>query len=85
MVTVLPASAVPVIVSVASFVTPLSATDPVTGDLLSSNSLGVFANAGPGIRLVLCKKVDFGIGTSFHLTNDSYIGHAVRAEFRWRF
>jgi hypothetical protein len=60
-------------------------TDPLTGRVLSANSLGGFLNAGPGIRLVLCKKVDVGIGGSFHLTNESYIGHDLRAEFRWRF
>lgn len=60
-------------------------TDPVTGAELPANDLGVFVNAGPGVRLVICRKVDFGVGTSFHLTGDSHIGHLVRAEFRWRF
>lgn len=60
-------------------------TDPLTGATLSANGLGAFLNAGPGIRLVLCKKVDFGVGTNFHITSESQTGHAVRAEFRWRF
>ncbi len=60
-------------------------TDPDTGALLRTNDLGSFFNAGPGIRLVLCKKVDFGLGLAFALTDETILGHLLRAEMRWRF
>lgn len=60
-------------------------TNALTGVTLPSNDLGAFFNAGPGVRLVMCKKVDLGIGTAFALTNESIMGNLLRMEFRWRF
>jgi hypothetical protein len=42
-------------------------------------------SAGPGVRLFICDKIDFGIGTQFALTSDHWEEELVRAEFRWRF
>jgi hypothetical protein len=60
-------------------------TDPSTGILGRTNNLGGFFNVGPGVRLVLCKKVDFGVAASFAITDETLYGNTVRAEFRWRF
>lgn len=40
---------------------------------------------GPGARLVICDRVDIGVGTAFALTGDRWAEELVRAEFRWRF
>jgi hypothetical protein len=60
-------------------------TDPLTGLPLPARSLGTFANAGPGLRLVICNKVDIGVAASFALTEETTVGDLLRAEFRWRF
>jgi hypothetical protein len=60
-------------------------TDPVTGALRSAKDVGDILSIGPGIRLVFCDKIDFGIGSAFAVTTDSLGDEWVRAEFRWRF
>ncbi len=50
-----------------------------------SNTVGDIFEVGPGARLVLCDKIDFGVGSSFSLTGDHLYRDIVRAEFRWRF
>jgi hypothetical protein len=42
-------------------------------------------SAGPGIRFVVCDKIDLGVGSAFSLTGDHWAEELVRAEFRWRF
>jgi hypothetical protein len=42
-------------------------------------------NVGPGLRLNICDRIDFGAAAHFSLTGDDFIGEAVRAEFRWRY
>jgi hypothetical protein len=42
-------------------------------------------SVGPGLRMFVCDKIDFGVGTAFTLTGDHFEGQMVRAEFRWRF
>jgi hypothetical protein len=59
--------------------------DPVTGTAQSAKNIGSIINIGPGIRLVVCDKVDFGIGSAFNITTNSMGDEAIRAEFRWRF
>jgi hypothetical protein len=44
-----------------------------------------YLSAGPGFRVVVCDKVDFGIGTAFALTDEHWGEQSVRSEFRWRF
>jgi hypothetical protein len=42
-------------------------------------------SAGPGIRGVLCDKLDLGVGTAFSFTDAHWARELIRAEFRWRF
>jgi hypothetical protein len=46
---------------------------------------GAFVNAGPGLRLNVCDRIDFGAGAHFSLVGDDFIGQQYRFEFRWRF
>ncbi len=46
---------------------------------------GVLVSAGPGLRVVICDKIDFGLGTAFAVTADKWAEQMYRAEFRWRF
>jgi hypothetical protein len=62
-----------------------SFTDPVTGNPLSARDVGSVLSIGPGVRLVICDKIDFGVGSAFNLTHDSVGDEMVRVDFRWRF
>jgi hypothetical protein len=42
-------------------------------------------SAGPGIRVVICDKIDFGLGSLFALTNQHWAEEMIRFDFRWRF
>jgi hypothetical protein len=42
-------------------------------------------SVGPGLRLYICDKIDFGVGTAFALTGDHWEEELIRGEFRWRF
>src|SRR5262249_39493604 len=33
---------------------------------------GALASAGPGIRIVICDRIDFGVGTAFSLLSDKW-------------
>jgi hypothetical protein len=46
---------------------------------------GNLVSAGPGIRFVLCDRIDWGIGTLFSFTNQHWAEEMLRFEFRWRF
>lgn len=58
-------------------------TDPVLGTQ-SSNGY-TYVNVGPGLRLVVCDKLDFGVGTSFSVTKFHWAQQLIRTEFRYRF
>jgi hypothetical protein len=58
-------------------------TDP--SGVVHSASGETYLSAGPGLRVVVCDKVDFGIGTAFAVTQDHWGEQSVRSEFRWRF
>jgi hypothetical protein len=60
-------------------------TDPATGLALSAKDVGSIVSVGPGIRLVICDKLDFGVGTAFNLTRDSVGDEFLRVEIRYRF
>jgi hypothetical protein len=60
-------------------------TAPVTGLPLSAKDVGQIVNVGPGIRLVVCNKIDIGIGSQFAITRDRMASSLERVEFRWRF
>ena len=40
---------------------------------------------GPGVRLSVCNKIDFGLGSAFAVSRDRYAGQWLRTELRWRF
>jgi hypothetical protein len=57
-----------------------------TGVPLSvKGAVGDVVSIGPGIRLVMCDKIDFGIGSAFNFTSGSVGDEWLRLEFRWRF
>jgi hypothetical protein len=60
-----------------------SYTDPILGPFQKSSG-GVYVSMGPGLRLVVCDKIDFGVGTQFSLTQANFAQTLVRMEFRVR-
>ena len=58
-------------------------TDPGIGPVNASNE--TYVSAGPGFRVVVCEKIDFGVGVSFAITKDHFAERLYRSEFRWRF
>jgi hypothetical protein len=60
-------------------------TSPVDGFPVSSKLVGQILNVGPGLRLDLCSRVDFGVGSAFPVTKDRLAEELVRVEMRWRF
>jgi hypothetical protein len=60
-------------------------TDPVTLLPVHARGVGSIFNVGPGLRLHLCDKIDFGAGTAFAITDNHLAEELVRAEFRIRF
>jgi hypothetical protein len=63
-----------------------SIPDPqAAGKALPQDTRRHILSAGPGIRLDICEKIDFGLGTAFALTSHKWADQMYRAEFRWRF
>jgi hypothetical protein len=46
---------------------------------------GDVLNMGPGIRFVICEKIDFGVAGAIAVTDGSLGDEYLQAEFRWRF
>jgi hypothetical protein len=67
----------------AAFVTPDGKGGLVAASVSAADSTVV--SAGPGVRLFVCDKIDFGVGTAFSLTGVHWAEELIRAEFRWRF
>jgi hypothetical protein len=59
--------------------------DPATRRPFAVSATSTMVSMGPGLRLVICDKIDFGVGTAFSLTGPRWAEEQVRAEFRWRF
>jgi hypothetical protein len=59
-------------------------TDPTFGPFQQASG-ATYLYSGPGLRLVVCDKIDFGVGTHFALTADHFAEQLYRVEFRWRF
>lgn len=55
------------------------------GNVAVKNNIGDVISVGPGIRLVFCRTIDFGIGSAFAITDDNVGEEWARVEFRWRF
>lgn len=60
-----------------------SYTDPYLGTQDAART--TYASIGPGLRTVVCEKIDFGVAAAFSLTKDNFAQQLIRAEFRWRF
>jgi hypothetical protein len=60
-------------------------TSPLTGLPASAVDVGNIVNVGPGLRLVVCNKIDIGAGSYFAITKDRMATGLARIEFRWRF
>jgi hypothetical protein len=48
-------------------------------------SQGDVVTAGPGVRFVICDKIDIGASFAFGLTRGSVADDFLQVEFRWRF
>jgi hypothetical protein len=59
-------------------------TDPINGAFQGSSG-DTYLSFGPGLRLVVCDKIDFGFGTAFALTHGHWADQLYRTEFRWRY
>ena len=58
-------------------------TDPVFGTERATGE--TILTCGPGLRVFICDKIDFGIGTAFSLTSAHWAEQTYRTEFRLRF
>jgi hypothetical protein len=65
-----------------SYTVPTPGTTAVVG---RARDVGTVVNLGPGLRLNICDKMDFGVGTAFALTSDHLAEDLVRLEARFRF
>ncbi len=52
---------------------------------VSSSPVAEVFNMGPGMRLVICDKIDFGVAGFFNVSSGSIAKELLEAEFRWRF
>ncbi len=59
-------------------------TNPLVGPYQQSSGQ-TYASIGPGLRMVICNKYDFGLGTAFAVTNPHWTSTLYRIEFRVRF
>ncbi len=59
-------------------------TDPVDPAVIQ-RARDHLLSAGPGMRLVICDKLDFGFGAAFGITENNFAKDLYRAELRWRF
>ena len=58
-------------------------TDPVLGTRRASAD--TYVSMGPGLRLFVRDRIDFGVGAVLSLTEDHFAETLIRSEFRWRF
>ncbi|OAI55097.1 hypothetical protein AYO44_02865 [Planctomycetaceae bacterium SCGC AG-212-F19] len=59
-------------------------TDPATGNLVPATHDSFFA-AGGGLRLVMCDKMDIGVGAEVGFSPPLIFDSLIRIEFRYRF
>lgn len=58
-------------------------TNPVTGTQWANRT--TFLSAGPGFRVFICDRMDFGVGSAISLTENNLADYLIRSEFRMRF
>jgi hypothetical protein len=51
----------------------------------SAKNLNPNLSVGPGVRLVFCDKIDFGVAYAYGFTDLNFGRDSLIAEFRWRF
>jgi hypothetical protein len=61
-----------------------SFTDPTLGPFQKSSD-DAYLSVGPGLRLDVCKKIDFGVAAAFTVGEHHGPQQLYRMEFRWRF
>lgn len=59
-------------------------TDPLTGPYQKSSGY-TYATVGPGLRWVICDKIDFGVGSAISVSGYHWGNPTIRSEIRWRF
>lgn len=57
----------------------------VAPNTLASANNTTYFSVGPGLRLCICDKVDFGFGVQFAVTNPHFADQLYRTELRWRY
>lgn len=57
----------------------------VNNNVVLTDGGATMFSAGPGLRLFVCDKIDFGIGSAFALTQQHFADQEVRLDFRWRY
>jgi hypothetical protein len=60
-------------------------TSPVNGLPMAATNVSDIVNVGPGLRLVVCNKIDLGGGSYFAISKNRMAAGQARIEFRWRF
>jgi hypothetical protein len=55
------------------------------GNGIQVNAKGNILSAGPGFRVVICDRIDLGLGSLFAFTNQHWAEEQIRFDFRWRF
>jgi hypothetical protein len=60
-------------------------SDGKLAPLAVSSRCANMVSAGPGLRLVICDKIDFGVGSAFAIGATHLADQMIRAEFRMRF
>lgn len=58
-------------------------TDQFGASILASGDS--YLSAGPGIRFVLCDRLDIGVATAWQLSGHLWPEQVIRTEFHWRF
>lgn len=59
-------------------------TDPILGPYQGSSGT-TYASFGPGLRLFVCDRIDFGVASQYALSHSQFWGQYYSTEFRWRF
>jgi hypothetical protein len=59
-------------------------TDPVLGPFQKSSG-ETYVTLGGGLRLFVCDKCDFGVGSAYAVTERYFARELYRVEFRWRY
>jgi hypothetical protein len=59
-------------------------TDPTLGPWQKAGD-DAYLSAGPGLRLVICDRIDFGAAAAFAVNDHHGPEQLYRTEFRWRF